>query len=125
MSKEKYELEYLINASKQIIYTRISTPSGLADWFSDDVHIRGDIFTFIWEGSEEKAKLVTKKKEEFVKFKWVDEDPKYYFEMRIHIDDLTGELALLITDFAEPDDIEDSTMLWDSQIEELRHILGC
>lgn len=125
MAKEKFEMECIVNASAKIIYNCISTPSGLADWFADDVNIRGDVFTFIWEGTEEKAELISKKRDEFVKFHWVeDEDDKAYFEMRIKIDPLTNELAIIVTDFADPDEIEDAKLLWESQIDELRHILG-
>ena len=126
MEKEKFELEFLIKASSNIIYNFISTPSGLAGWFSDDVHIRGNVYTFIWEGSEEKAELVTKKKGESVKFRWEDndEDDKSYFEIRIKIDPLTSEVALIVTDFAEPDDKEDAILLWESQIDALKNKLG-
>lgn len=126
MEKEKYELEFLINASRKIIYNFISTPSGMAGWFSDDVHIRGDVFTFMWEGSEEKAKLLTKKKEESAKFRWLTNEPsdKSYFELRIEKDPLTSQLAIIVTDFAEEDEIEDAKLLWESQIDDLKNKLG-
>ena len=127
MAKEKFELEYIINASSKIIYSKIATPSGLAEWFSDDVHIRGDIYTFFWEGSEEKARLISSRKDEFAKYRWLEleeEGDKSYFEMRIKIDPLTKELAIIVTDFAEEDELEDAQLLWKSQIDELNHILG-
>lgn len=127
MAKEKFELEYIINASPKILFSKISNPSGLAEWFSDDVHIRGDIYTFFWEGSEEKAKLISSRKDEFAKFRWMEDEEageKTYFEMRLKPDPLTKEMALIITDFAEEDDMEDSRMLWDNLIEELKHLLG-
>ena len=126
MEKVKFELEFLMNTSRKILFNFISTPSGLSGWFADDVHIRGDVFTFIWEGSEEKAKLLTKKKDESVKFRWVANEPddKSYFELRLHNDPLTRQLILFITDFAEEDEIEDAKMLWESQVEDLKHKLG-
>lgn len=127
MSKEKFELEFLVNASAKIIYQCLSTPSGLSEWFADDVNIRDDVFTFIWEGTEESAKILTRKKDEFVKYQWMEDfeaGEKVFFEIRIHIDAMTKELALIVTDFAEPDDIEDAKLLWVSQIDALRHILG-
>jgi uncharacterized protein YndB with AHSA1/START domain len=127
MSKEKFELEFLVNASAKIIYQCLSTPSGLSEWFADDVNIRDDIFTFIWEGTEESAKILTRRKDEFVKYQWMEDfeaGEKVYFEIRIHIDAMTKELALIVTDFAEPDDIEDAKLLWASQIDALSHILG-
>ena len=127
MSKEKFELEFLVNASAKIIYQCLSTPSGLSEWFADDVNIRDDVFTFIWEGTEESAKILTRKRDEFVKYQWMEDfeaGEKVFFEIRIHIDAMTKELALIVTDFAEPDDIEDAKLLWASQIDALRHVLG-
>lgn len=127
MSKEKFELEFLVNASAKIIYQCLSTPSGLSEWFADDVNVRDDIFTFIWEGTEESAKIITRRKDEFVKYQWMEDfeaGEKVFFEIRIHIDAMTKELALIVTDFAEPDDIEDAKLLWASQIDALSHILG-
>ncbi|MFT6185142.1 MAG: hypothetical protein ACJAU0_002289 [Flavobacteriales bacterium] len=128
MDKEKYQVEYLVNASKSILYTCLSTPSGLSEWFADDVNIKDDVYSFFWDGGEEDARLLTKKREEFVKFKWLEseEDPadKSFFELRIKIDALTGDTALLVTDFAEADEVEESQLLWKSQIDKLRRILG-
>ena len=127
MEKEKYELEFIVNASPKIIYNCLSTPSGLSEWFADDVNIKADVFTFIWEGSEEQAKLLTKKRDEFVKFQWMDqveEGLKTYFELRIKIDAMTNERAIIVTDFAEPDEMEEAKALWGSQINELKHVLG-
>jgi len=127
MEMEKYELEFIVNASPKIIYNCISTPSGLSEWFSDDVNIKGDIFTFKWDGSEEQAKLLTKKRDEFVKFQWmeqVEEKLKTYFELRIKIDPMTNERAIIVTDFAEEDEMEEAKALWGSQIGELKHVLG-
>ena len=57
MEKIKYELEFPIHASPQLIYQYISTPSGLSEWFADNVNSRGELFKFIWDGTEEQAKL--------------------------------------------------------------------
>jgi len=127
MEMEKYELEFIVNASPKIIYNCISTPSGLSEWFSDDVNIKGDVFTFMWDGSEEQAKLLTKKRDEFVKFQWLDqaeEGLKTFFELRIKIDPMTNERAIIVTDHAEEDELEEAKALWGSQIGALKHVLG-
>ena len=59
-----------------------------------------------------------------VRFKWVDDDEDSYFEFKIRKDELTGEVALVITDFAEDDEKEEAVDLWDTQIAELKHALG-
>lgn len=127
MKKEKVQLEYLIKTSSKILYTLISTPSGLAEWFADDVNIASNVYTFFWDGSEEQALLLNKKRDAFTRFKWmVDEEEgnDCFFEFRIKIDDITNEVALIVTDFAEPDEMEETGALWNSQVENLKHVLG-
>jgi uncharacterized protein YndB with AHSA1/START domain len=123
--KKKFELEYSINSSPKVLFNMLSTPGGLSEWFADDVNVQGKQFVFIWDSAEEYAEITNKKENKYVRFKWADDDDdKAYFEFRINIDELTGDVALVITDFAEEDEIEDSMELWDSQIAELKHVLG-
>ncbi|WP_459209099.1 START-like domain-containing protein [Aquimarina rhabdastrellae] len=125
--KIKYGLEFVIKSSPQLLYQYISTPSGLSEWFADNVNSRGELFTFIWDGSEEQAKLISKKSGERVKFRWVadeEEGDDYYFEMRIQVDEITKDVSLMVTDYAEDDEIEENKMLWDNMISNLKHVLG-
>ncbi|MCH4822954.1 START-like domain-containing protein [Gramella lutea] len=123
--KIKYEMEFPIQASPSLLFQYISTPSGLSEWYADNVNSRGEFFTFIWEGSEEKAKLVSKKSDERIKFKWIDdEDTPYFFELRIQVDDITKDVSLMITDFAEEDEIDEGKMLWENMVSDLKQILG-
>ena len=94
--KVKYEIEFPLTSSPQLLYQYISTPSGLSEWFADNVNSRGEVFSFIWNDSEEKARMASKKNGEKVKFRWLDDDnndTEYYFEMRILVDEITGPLA--------------------------------
>lgn|SRR5699024_630947 len=124
--KTKYTMEFPIQASPSLLYQYISNPSGLSEWFADNVNSRGKLFTFIWEGSEEQAKLLSKKNEERIKLQWVeDEETDAYFEMRIQVDDITKDVSLMITDFADDeDDINEGKMLWESMIDDLKQLLG-
>ncbi|MDT0644029.1 START-like domain-containing protein [Zunongwangia sp. F363] len=123
--KIKYEMEFPIHASPSLLYQYISTPSGLSEWYADNVNSRGEIFTFIWEGSEEKAKLVSKKSDERIKFRWIEEDDtSYYFEIRIQVDDITKDVSIMVTDFAEESEVEESKMLWENMISDLKQVLG-
>ena len=125
MEKNRLDLEYIIRTSDHILYNCISSPSGLEDWFADEVNIRGDVFTFLWEGEERKAELVSSKKNQFVKFHWLEDGKeKTFFEMRIKIDEMTGEVALLVTDFHDEGDEEETKMLWDSAVDNLRRVIG-
>ena len=121
--KQKIVLEYPINSSQKVLYARLSTPGGLSEWFADDVNLKGNVFSFIWEGSEQKAEVVQKKENKYIRFRWVDE-PDTYFEFRIHIDELTKDVALVITDFTEEDEKEDTIELWNTQVSELKHVIG-
>jgi uncharacterized protein YndB with AHSA1/START domain len=122
---EKFELEFLIKTSPSVLYTFISTPSGLAEWFCHDVNIKKEVYTFMWDGSEEQANLIGKKAGLYIKFHWVDhEDDDTFFELRIRIDSLTKEVALIVTDFADEDELEETQMLWANQVNDLKHALG-
>ncbi|MFK7833205.1 MAG: START-like domain-containing protein [Winogradskyella sp.] len=125
--KVKFEMEFVIQASPALLYTYISTPSGLSEWFADNVNSRGELFTFIWDGSEEQAKLLSKKSGERIKFRWLSDDEdgvNCYFEIRIQVDEITKDVSLMITDFAEDDEVEEGKMLWDNQISSLKQVLG-
>lgn len=124
MAKEKIQLEFTINTSPKLLYSRLSTPSGLSEWFADNVQLNGKNFTFFWDDSEQVAKLLMKKANEYVRFQWEDDDHECFFEFRIAKDELTGDVALMITDFAEEDEIDDTKDLWESQVGELRRAMG-
>ncbi|WP_073149675.1 START-like domain-containing protein [Mesonia phycicola] len=127
-TKSKYEMEFPIQASPSLLYQYISTPSGLSEWYADNVNSRGEIFTFIWEGSEEQAKLVSKKSGERIKLRWLEDEEEgdpYFFELRIQVDEITKDVSLMITDFAEDEDeIKEGKMLWENMISNLKQVLG-
>ena len=124
-TKVKFEIEFPIQASPQLLYNYISTPSGLSEWFADNVNSRGELFTFIWDDSEEQAKLITKKSSERIKFKWLDsEDDSSFFELRIQVDSITKDVSIIVTDFSDDDEVEESKMLWENQISELKQTIG-
>ena len=125
--KVRYEIEFPINSSPQLLYQYISTPSGLSEWFADNVNSRGEFFTFIWNDSQEKARLASKKSGEKVKFKWVDEnnkDTEYFFELNILVDELTKDVSLMVVDFASKEEVEEATRLCENPISDLKHVIG-
>ncbi len=124
MAKEKYTIEFMINCSTRVLYSRLSTAGGLTEWFADNVTLSGKIFTFTWNGVDQIAELISKKDQKYVRFRWIEDEKDTYFEFNIVIEELTGGVALIITDFAEKDEIDDAKDLWDSQINELKHMLG-
>ena len=122
--KIKFQLEFVIQSSPQLLYQYLSTPSGLSEWFADNVNSRGEKFTFIWDGSEEEAKLLKRKSDEFVKFAWEESEDGSFFEMKIIVDEITKDVSLFITDFADEDEVEESKMLWTNQVSDLKQVLG-
>ncbi len=122
--KVKYQLEFVIQSSPQLLYQYLSTPSGLSEWFADNVNSRGEKFIFIWDGSEEEAKLLKRKSDEFVKFAWEESEDGSFFEMKIIVDEITKDVSLFITDFADEDEVEESKMLWTNQVSDLKQVLG-
>lgn len=123
--KIKFQIEFVIQSSPHMLYQYLATPSGLSEWFADNVNSRGEKFTFIWDGAEEEAKLLKRKSDEFVKFAWEDdEDDGAYFEMKIIVDEITSDVSLFITDFAEDDEIDEAKMLWTNQVSSLKQVLG-
>lgn len=123
--RRKIELEYIFSSSVKVLYARLSTPAGLSEWFADDVLQKGGRFIFVWNRTEHPAVLLEAKTNSRVRFAWEDaEDEEEYFGFDIHVEPLTGEVALIITDFADEEEINDSIELWDKQMDILHRNLG-
>lgn len=122
--KQKFQMEFEMRSSPKILYSYISSASGLSEWFADDVRVKEGVYFFEWEGTESRAKLTHKRENQMARFNWIDETEKTYFEIEIITDEITGDVALLVTDFAEPEEQAEMRRLWDSQIHNLRHIIG-
>jgi uncharacterized protein YndB with AHSA1/START domain len=122
----KFELEYTLNCSPKVLFSRLSTPEGLGEWFAEQVNVDGDLFSFFWNNTETKARLSALKENKLVRFEWIEmeNEETNYFEFRINVEELTGGLALIISDFADEDEKDDAIYLWDSQINDLKRILG-
>tara|TARA_B100001057_G_C22644353_1_gene869506 strand:+ start:160 stop:552 length:393 start_codon:yes stop_codon:yes gene_type:complete len=128
MSKKTFfSVEYDFHASPQLLFQYLSTPSGLSEWFADNVNSRGEIFDFIWDDSEEQAKLIQKKTNERIRFQWVNgesDQADYYFEYKIEVDEITKDVSLVISDYADEDEIDESKLLWDNLVADLKQVLG-
>lgn len=128
MSKKTFfSVEYDFHASPQLLFQYLSTPSGLSEWFADNVNSRGEIFDFIWDDSEEQAKLIQKKTNERIRFQWVNgesDQTDYYFEFKIDVDEITKDVSLVISDYADDDEIDESKLLWDNLVADLKQVLG-
>ncbi len=123
-NKEKYRLEFEVKSSPKILFNYLSTASGLEEWFADRVNIeQNGMFSFIWDGEARKAKIITKKDNQLVRYQWIDEDDAY-FEFEIVKDDITSDVALIVTDFSTQADKAQNQQLWHSQVHDLMHTIG-
>ncbi|HRG00593.1 MAG TPA: START-like domain-containing protein [Bacteroidia bacterium] len=121
----KFEMEFVIRASEDMVFEFVSTESGLSEWFCDDVNIRDGIFTFDWDGQVQQAKLVKEIPPQMIRYQWLDKNDGSYFEFRIQKDELTNDISLIITDFAtDKGDEASARLLWNSQVDKLLHVLG-
>jgi len=122
--KKKFTIEYEIKSSPRILYSFLSEPNGLAQWFADDVNVRDQLYTFTWDDETQTAKLVSAKENKLVRFKWMDDEQESFFELEIVQDELTNDVALAVTDFATEDDIAERRKIWDNSIDYLISTLG-
>lgn len=129
MAKNKFIGEYDFRASKKMLYPYISTASGLSQWFADDVNINNEdkVYTIIWDGDENKARMVSSRSNHHVKFEFLDtetdEDDPNFVEMKLDVNELTQELFLRVTDFSDMD-ADEASELWNSLIHDLKEIVG-
>ena len=127
MSKEKIKMEYMLKGgTESIVWSIISTPSGLETWFADKVTTKEKTYTFHWGKTEKRvAELIQCRTESHIRFHWTDdEERKSYFELRLVYNELTEDLMLEVTDWAEPGEAEEVKDLWDSDIEKMKRVSG-
>ncbi|MDR1436566.1 MAG: hypothetical protein LBI65_00450 [Candidatus Symbiothrix sp.] len=126
MEKEKLQIEYIFDKASRInLWNHIGTSQGLSEWFADNVASDGKIFTFTWNNHSVAAEMTGMTPNVYIRFHWTDdENPNSYFEFKIHKIELTGDLMLEITDYAEPEEKEESITLWNKQVKDLKRLLG-
>ncbi len=123
--KNKLILEYIIYASPKLLFEFITSPSGLSEWFADDVNILGTVYTFVWDGAKQQADVLNISEGKSIRLRWTDRPSDTYFEFRIEKNELTQELSLVITDFAETAEDKNSLeVLWQGQVQRLMKVIG-
>ena len=125
--KTKLQLEYIINCSPKVLFNRLSSAAGLTEWFAYDVRVKGNFFTFVWGDTSQVAEKKNHRENKSVRYEWIGDDvdkEESYFEFVIALDDLTNDVSLMICDFADVDEVEATTDLWNTQIAKLKQLLG-
>jgi uncharacterized protein YndB with AHSA1/START domain len=124
--KEKIQLEYVFDKiSKNSLWNYLTMPAGLSEWFADEVSIEGNNYLFTWNKNTQEAEKTAMANHCVIRFKWIDDDePDTYFEFKIQTIEITGAIALEITDFVNPVEKQGTINLWETQVKALRRILG-
>lgn len=124
--KEKIHMEYMLKAgSGNIVWSIISTPSGLSTWFADEVTAGDKLFTFRWGRTETRqAEMISSRANSYIRFRWLDEDPKTFFELKMSYSELTSDYMLEITDWADAGEAEELQELWNAEVEKLKRVSG-
>jgi START-like superfamily domain len=123
--KQLYSIEFPVRCSPAILWGFLNSATGLQQWFADKVDEWEGILSFSW-GSEapDKAKVIDEEEEHFIKYHWLHSEKDEYFEFRISRTEISSQTVLIVSDFAEKNDIKDQTQLWHYQVKELFHKLG-
>lgn len=108
-----------------LLWSYISSASGLKEWFADKVTVSGKTYTFEWNSQQQSATVLGIRNEQSIRFRWDDSNGKDYFEMRISVNELTDSTTLAVVDFAEAEETDDAKELWETQVDTLRRVLGC
>lgn len=127
MTKAEFVGEYEMRASKKMLYPFISSASGLSQWFADDVNINNEdkVLTIIWDGDENKAKIISSRINHHVKFEFLDEDSDdpNTLEFVLDVNELTNTVFIRVSDYSDMD-IDEAKDLWESFIHNLKEIVG-
>ena len=130
---QKLTIEYpLSTQSPRIVWELISNAHGLQKWLADNVTDEADTLTFTWghpwtERDTKQSRVIEKEKYSYIRLLWDyhEDTPEAIWEMRIEKSDLTDELNLLITDYAQDDEEEaELRELWDANLERLHRVSG-
>jgi uncharacterized protein YndB with AHSA1/START domain len=123
--KQLFTLEFPVRCSPAILYEFLATPAGLQEWFADKVDEWEGVYSFSWNGqAPDKADVLEKEEDKFIRYHWQHTEKNEYFEFRIEKTEISNQTILIIKDFAEKSEIKDQSQLWQSQIKELFHRLG-
>jgi uncharacterized protein YndB with AHSA1/START domain len=123
-TKKMYQMEFELKLSAPMLYSLLSSPSGLAEWFCDDVDIKNGDYVFKWTGETRSARILKKVTNKSIRYQWLDSEKDEFFEFDIEKDEITGDIALIITDFSAEKELAENKQLWESQIHEMQANLG-
>ena len=129
-TKHRFMVEYPVNASPKILYPYLASPSGLAQWFCQEVRLEEDrCYNFIWDKQSHFAELNSHRTNRSVRFVFLDKDKHVlpdanYLDFTIEESQLTQEVFLRVLDYSEETDDVELQEMWDGLIQQLRELVG-
>lgn len=130
MSRNKLIFEFEINAPASLLYSYITIPKSLKQWFADEVKEEKDgTLNFIWEGEDHMARMTLSKLNQLVRYDFItnqEEDKKDppFIEFKIEVNDLTQTSFIKITDYYMEESEQDTAELWKNLITDLKDVIG-
>ena len=130
MLENQFIADYQLNASKKIVYTYLSTASGLQEWFADEVRINEDKdFIFNFDQEDHYAKLTVLKANLHVRLDFFDPKRMHdqvdsFIEFKLDETELTQSLFLKVIDQSNFYNLEELEVIWDGLITKLKEIIG-
>jgi hypothetical protein len=121
---QRRKLETFLRQNRVLCCVLLSLGKELQEWFADKVDERDGVYSFSWNGTEEKAVLLEKEQDKFIRFRWSHMAKDEYFEFAIEKSEVTNQTVLVIKDFADKKEIKDQSQLWEYQVKDLFHRLG-
>lgn len=113
-----------------IMWKLISTPGGLSRWIAEEVRQEGDQLIFVWGKPGQvhetrTAHIMQTVKNVLLRFKWDDEDdPEACTQIMLTKNDITDDLALVITDYADIDEMQGVEDMWNHDLDRLQYKTG-
>jgi hypothetical protein len=68
--------------------------------------------------------LIDDIEEELVAYQWENSENDDFFEFAIQQNEISGDTVLIITDFADANELEDQKLWWENQVVKLQRAMG-
>ncbi|MGI4870347.1 MAG: START-like domain-containing protein [Janthinobacterium lividum] len=129
-TKQRFEMEYSINASPKLLFPYISSASGLSQWFCEDVRLDPDHrFNMVWDKQNHYAEVSAQRPGRSIRYVFLGEqkqqlDDANFLDFTLDSSRITDEVFLRVTDYSDFADMQEQQELWESLVGRLREQVG-
>lgn len=129
-AKRRFEMEYPINASPNLLFPYLSSASGLARWFCDDVRLDPDHrLNMVWDKQNHYAEIALKRPGRSIRYVFLDDSKQPlldadYLDFSLEYSKITDSVFLRVTDYSDHDSEQERLELWDGLVGKLREQVG-